>query len=67
MQLQGETKLLFLHGFGKIRVLKKCLNGKEKLRLLYTIDVSCKISETAVRDLEKFFKLFATLRKKNRI
>ena len=36
-----------------IRVFKKCFNGKEKLRLLNTIGVSCKVSDTTVKDNEK--------------
>ena len=44
----------FLHAVGEIKVLKKCLNEKEKLRLLNTIGVSCKVSDTTVKDAEKF-------------
>ena len=39
----------FLHVAGKI----KCLNGKEKLRLLNTTGVSCKVSETTDKLVEK--------------
>ena len=46
----------FLHVVGKIKGLKKCFHGKEKLRLLNTIGVSCKVSETAVKDVEKFIQ-----------
>ena len=45
--------MLFLHFFVNIRVFKKCFNGKEKLRLLNTIGVSCKVSDTTVKDNEK--------------
>ena len=41
-----------LHVFGKIEVFKKCLKGK-KLRLLNTIAVSSKVSEAAVKGVEK--------------
>ena len=41
----------FLHVVGKIKVLKKCLNGKVKLRLLNTIDASCKVSDTAIKNV----------------
>ena len=41
----------FLHVVGKIKVLKKCLNGKVKLRLLNTIDVSRKVSDTAIKNV----------------
>ena len=51
----------------KVKVLERCLNGKEKLRLLNTIDVSCKISDTTVKDVESLFKLFATLEKKKSV
>ena len=34
-------------------ILQKCFNGKEKLGLLNTIGVSCKFSDTTVRDVEK--------------
>ena len=57
----------FLHVVGKIKVMKKCLDGKEKLRLLNTFGVSCKVSNAAVKDvivLKSLFKLFATLEKK---
>ena len=37
----------------KIKVLKKYFNGKEKLRLLKTIGISCKVSDTTVKDVEK--------------
>ena len=50
MQLQGVLQLLF-YMFVKIKVLKKCFNGKEKLRLLNTIGVSCKVSDTTVKDV----------------
>ena len=49
------------------KVLKMCLNGKEKLRILNTISVSCKASDTAIKDvkvLKSLFKLFATLESK---
>ena len=39
----------------KIKVLKKCLKGK-KLRLLNTIGASCKVSEAALTDAEKFIQ-----------
>ena len=41
MKLQGKTQLLFY----MFLVRLKCLNGKEKLRILNTIGVSCKVSE----------------------
>ena len=34
----------------------KCLNGKEKLRVLNTIGVSCKVSDTAVEDVDIFIQ-----------
>ena len=77
IQLQGVIQLTcffltysFLHVVGKIKVIKKCLNEKEKLRLLNTIGVSCKVSNTAVKDAKvskSLFKLFATLEKKKKV
>ena len=52
----GRDRTSFLHVFVKIKVLKKCFNGKEKLRLLNTVDVSCKVSDTTVKDVEKSIK-----------
>ena len=34
----------------------KCLNRKEKLRLLNTVGVSCKVSDTTIEDIEKFIQ-----------
>ena len=45
-----------LHATGKIRILKKYLNGNVKPKLLNTICVSCKISDTRVKDVEKFIQ-----------
>ena len=41
---------------GKIlqQVFKKCFIGKEKLTLLNTIGISWKVSDMAVKDVEKF-------------
>ena len=51
MQLQGMTQLHFYILLVKL----KCLNGKEKQRLLLnTISASCKFSNTIVEDVEKF-------------
>ena len=47
----GFDTTSFLHVIGKIKFLKKCLNGKEKVRLLNTAGASCKVSETAVKDV----------------
>ena len=44
----------FFYVVGKIKVLKKYLNGKENLRLPNTIGVSCKVSDTTVKDTENF-------------
>ena len=44
----------FLDVVGKVKVLKKCLDGKEKLRLLKATGVSCKVSGTTVKNIEKF-------------
>ena len=52
----------FLHVVGKIKVLKKCLDGKKTLN---RTGVSCQVSETAVKDAS-LFKLFAILKKKKR-
>ena len=41
LKLQGVTQLLFY----MLLVKLKCLNGKEKLKLLNAISVSCKVSE----------------------
>ena len=41
MKLQGKTRVLFY----MLLVKLKCLNGKEKLRLINTIGISCKVSE----------------------
>ena len=48
----GRYTLLFYMFLVKL----KCLNGKEKLRLLNTIGVSCKVSDTTVKDVEKFIQ-----------
>ena len=51
MQLQGMTQLHFYILLVKL----KCLNGKEKQRLLLnTISASCNFSNTIVEDVEKF-------------
>ena len=52
MQLQGVTQLLFY----MLLVKLKYLNGKEKLRLLNTTGVSCKVSDTIFQDVEKFIQ-----------
>ena len=43
---------------GKIflKVFKKCLNRKRKAQTLNTIGFSCKVSDTAVKDVEKFIQ-----------
>ena len=66
----GCDRTSFSHVVGKIKVMKKCLNGKEKLRLLNTFGLSCKVSNAAVQDvnvLKSLFKLFATLEKKKKV
>ena len=54
---------------GKIflKVFKKCLSGKEKLRLLSTIGVSWKVSDMAVKDVEKFIQTVYYSGKKKRV
>ena len=52
LQLQGVTQLCFC----MLLVKLKCLSGKEKLRLLNTIGVSCKVSDIIVEDVEKFIQ-----------
>ena len=55
IQLQGVTQLLFSMLLGKLKFLKSVKeNGKENLRLPNTIGVSCKVSDTTVKDTEKF-------------
>ena len=56
--LQGVTQLLLYTVLGKIfeKVFKKCVGLKEKLRLLNTIGVSWKVSDMAVKDVEKFIQ-----------
>ena len=49
-------QLLFYKLLGEIKVLKKCLNRKVKRRLLNRIGVSCKVSDTANKDIEKFIQ-----------
>ena len=44
----------FLNGVWKVKVLKKCL---KKNRLLNTIGVSFKVSDTAVKDVQKFIQI----------
>ena len=39
----------------------KCLDGKQKLRLLNTIGVSYKVSDKTVNVLKSYFKLFTIL------
>ena len=70
LQIHAVTRLdttSLLNFVGKIKVLKNFLNRKEKLRLLNTIDASCKVSERSVKDIEKLLKLFATLKKKKKV
>ena len=70
LQIHAVTRFdttSFLNFVGKIKVLKNFLNRKEKLRLLNTIDASCKVSERSVKDIEKLLKLFATLKKKEKV
>ena len=47
MELQGDTTFFYMK-FEKL----KCLNGKENIRLLNVIGVSCKGLETAIKDVE---------------
>ena len=56
MQLQGLTQLLFYKFLGKLKFFKKCFNVKVKLRLPNGIGVSCKISKTGVKGIEKFIQ-----------
>ena len=56
----------FLHTVGKIKVIKSQWKRKA-LRLLNTTGVSCKVWDTAVKDvkvLKSLFELFATLENK---
>ena len=55
IQLKGVTRLLF-YIVGKIKVLEKCLKEKEKHRLLNTISISCKVSDTTIKDGEKLIQ-----------
>ena len=50
MQLQSVTQLFFY----MLLVKLKCLSGKKKL--LNTISVLCKVSDTTVEDVEKFLQ-----------
>ena len=52
----GGDTTSFLRVVWEIKVLKKCLTGKEKLRFLNTISVSCKVSDTTAKDVEKFIQ-----------
>ena len=63
MEIQGVTQLLFY----MLLIKLKCLNGKEKLRLLNTIGVLCKVWDTTVKMLKRLCKLFATLGEKKRV
>ena len=49
------TGLLF-YIVGKIKVLEKCVKEKEKHRLLNTISISCKVSDTTIKDGEKLIQ-----------
>ena len=62
------TQPLLCTVLGKIflKVFKKCLSGKEKLRLLSTIGVSWKVSDMAVKDVEKFIQTVYYSGKKRR-
>ena len=44
----------YLHGVGKIKVLKKCVNSKEKMNLLQDVGVSSTINEKNVGKVSKF-------------
>lgn len=46
----------FLHVAAKIKVLWKCLNRREKLRLQNTVGVSCKVPDATDKDGEKFIQ-----------
>ena len=52
----GGDTTSFLRVVWVIKVLKKCLTGNEKLRFLNTISVSCKVSDTTAKDVEKFIQ-----------
>ena len=52
----GCSTTSVLHATGKIRILKKCLNGNVKPKLLNTICISHKVSDTRVKDVEKFIQ-----------
>ena len=49
----GCNTTSFYMVLGKLKFLKY-LNGQEKLKLLKTVGVSYKVSETAIKDIEKF-------------
>ena len=62
-KLQNITELTSQQFFPKFtqlqglsQLLKKFLSGKEKLRVLDTNGASCKVSETLVKDVEKFIE-----------
>ena len=61
----GHNTTSFLHVVGKIKALKKCLNGKEKLRHLNKIGFLAKFHTPLLMILKSSFKLFATLAKKS--
>ena len=52
MLLLGVAQLSFY----MLLINLKCLHRKEKLRLLNTVGVSCKVSDTTIEDIEKFIQ-----------
>ena len=57
---------LLFYMLGKLKFLKN-VSMASKLSLLNTIDVSCKVLETAVKDVEKFLQTVYYSRKVDRV
>ena len=54
--LRGWDTTSYLHGFGKIKVFKKCVNSKEKMNILQDFDVLSTINEKTVGKVSKFIQ-----------
>ena len=61
----GHGTILFLHVVGKIKVLQKCLNGKEELRPLNTIGFYAKFQTPQLKMLKSLLKLLNKNIKRN--
>ena len=57
----GRDTTSFSHVIGKIKVLKKCLNGKEKLSFLNIIGFHAQLQAPQLKMLKRLKKCFQTV------